>query len=248
MKITKKQKNKTRKKILTAARDVICEKGFKQASMREIAKRAEVADATIYNYFPTKERILYAYCEEKQKEVATSLRSIPNFHEYTLGEQLQQLVEVELEVWLPDRDFFDQVYHRIIYSPTASVSMLKENRRLFSVMVQDLIGAAIEAGEIPDQPYVELVPYLLWDYVGAIFAYWLNDDSEDFANTTRVVDGSMEIISLVLSTGLIGKGLDLVSFLFRTHVGRHLKTFQDISSPMKKAKRQFLDGLDEELT
>lgn len=248
MKVTQKEKKKTRKKILKAACDVICDKGFKQASMREIAKTAGVADATIYNYFPTKERILYAYCEEKQKEVAKKLRSIPDFHEYTLGEQLQQLVEVELEVWLPDREFFRQVFDRIIYSPTASVSMLKENRRLFSVMVQDIIEAAIEAGEIPEQPYVELVPHLLWDYVGSIFAYWLKDDSEDFANTTRIVDGSMEIISLVLSTGLIGKGLDLLSFIFRTYIGSHLDTFKDLSAPLKQAKRQFMDGRDEELT
>lgn len=171
-----------------------------------------------------------------------------NFHEYTLGEQLQQLVEVELEVWLPDREFFQQVFNRVIYSPTASMSMLKENRRLFTVMVQDLIGAAIEAGEIPEQPYIELVPYLFWDYVGSIFGYWLNDDSEDFANTTRFVDSSMEIISLVLSTGLIGKGLDLLSFLFRTHIGRHFETLHGASAPLHQTKRQFLQGFDEDLT
>lgn len=68
------------------------------------------------------------------------------------------------------------------------------------------------------------MPYLLWDYVGTIFGYWLNDESKDSAHTTRVVDGSMEIISLVLSTGLIGKGPDLISFLFWTHIGQHLKT------------------------
>ena len=53
MKVSKKEKAKTRIKILEASVDVITEKGFKSASMREIARHAGVGDATIYNYFPS---------------------------------------------------------------------------------------------------------------------------------------------------------------------------------------------------
>ncbi len=248
MRVSEQQKQETRARILQAACDVICEKGFKAASMREIARRAEVGDATIYNYFPNKERLLYSYCEDKQKEVAQSLLSISNFHEYTLGEQLQQLVETELDVWLADREFLQQAFHLVIYSPTASLSQLKETRRLFTVMVQDLLEAAMEAGEIPEQPYLELLPTLFWDYMNSVLAYWLKDESENFANTTRMVDGSMEILSLILETGLVGKGLDLLSFLFRTHIGSHLENLHEMAGPLKRAKRHFLEGLDEELT
>jgi len=50
---SEKNKAKTRIKILEASVDVIIEKGYKSASMREIARRAGVGDATIYNYFPS---------------------------------------------------------------------------------------------------------------------------------------------------------------------------------------------------
>ncbi|MCU7812154.1 MAG: TetR/AcrR family transcriptional regulator [Candidatus Thiodiazotropha sp. (ex Notomyrtea botanica)] len=101
MKVSKQEKAMTRKRILRAASEVISEKGFKSASMREIARRAEVGDATIYNYFATKETLLYGYCEEKQLEVAEALKQIEDFHEYSLREQLQQLTETELSLWLP---------------------------------------------------------------------------------------------------------------------------------------------------
>ena len=62
MKINEQDKQLTRVRILEAAVDVITIKGFKAATMREIAKEAKVGDATIYNYFPTKEKVLYGYC------------------------------------------------------------------------------------------------------------------------------------------------------------------------------------------
>ena len=68
MKISEQEKQRTRLKILEAAADVIIEKGFKSASMREIARRAGVGDATIYNYFPSKESLLYGYCEHVQRK------------------------------------------------------------------------------------------------------------------------------------------------------------------------------------
>jgi len=84
MKVSAKEKTKTRKRILQAASDVIIEKGFKAATMREIARRAEVGDATIYNYFPSKEKLLYGFCEQKQDETAEALKSISDFHQYSL--------------------------------------------------------------------------------------------------------------------------------------------------------------------
>jgi AcrR family transcriptional regulator len=242
MKVSKQEKALTRQKILGAASDVISEKGFKSASMREIARRAGVGDATIYNYFPTKESLLYGYCEEKQQAVALALKQIEDFHEYTLREQLQQLTETELALWLPDRAFLSEVFTLTFSAPVAGAVNLAETRRLFNRMVEEMIDAAIEAGEIPEQPYRELLAPLYWDYFSGILAYWLHDESEDFANTTQLVDRSVEIIAMVLHTAMIGKALDLFSFLFRSQISRHLEKLGDYTGPWKKAKRRFMEG------
>jgi AcrR family transcriptional regulator len=244
MKVSKQEKALTRKRILGAASEVISEKGFKSASMREIARRAEVGDATIYNYFPTKESLLYGYCEEKQLEVAQALKQIEDFHEYSLKEQLQQLNETELALWLPDREFLAEVFSLTFAAPVAGAVNLAETRRRFNRMVEEMIDAAIEAGEIPEQPYRELLPPLYWDYFTGILGYWLHDDSEDFANTTQLVDRSVEIIAMVLQTAMIGKTLDLVSFLFRSQISRHFENLNDYTRPWKQAKRRFMEGED----
>ncbi|MCU7829234.1 MAG: TetR/AcrR family transcriptional regulator [Candidatus Thiodiazotropha sp. (ex Myrtea sp. 'scaly one' KF741663)] len=244
MKVSKQEKAMTRKRILRAASEVISEKGFKSASMREIARRAEVGDATIYNYFATKETLLYGYCEEKQLEVAEALKQIDDFHEYSLREQLQQLTETELSLWLPEREFLAEVFELTFYSPVAGAVNLAETRKRFNCMVEDMVDAAIEAGEIPDQPYRELLAPLYWDYFTGILAYWLKDDSEGYANTTQLVDRSVEIIAMVLQTAMIGKTLDLFSFLFRSQISRHLEKLGEYTTPWKKAKRRFMDGDD----
>ncbi len=244
MKISKKEQKKTRKRILNAAADVIIEKGFKSATMREIARRADVGDATIYNYFVSKEKLLYGYCEQKQEDVADALKAIDNLHEYSLKEQLQQLAEMEIEQWVPDREFLAEVFQLTYYSPAASVVNLAETRRRYTRMVNDIITAAIDVGEIPEQPYQELLAPLAWDYSTGILGYWLKDDSEGFANTTQLIDRTTEIIALVLHTGMIGKTLDLFSFLFRSHVSRHIDELSELAAPWKTAKRRFMQAND----
>jgi len=48
----------TKRKIMTAAIEVIGAKGFKEAKIAEIAEKAGVGDATIYEYFKNKEDLL----------------------------------------------------------------------------------------------------------------------------------------------------------------------------------------------
>ncbi len=246
MKISEEEKAKTRIRLLEAAVDVITAKGFKSASMREIAQRAGVGDATIYNYFPSKEKLIYGYCEEVQRRIMASLHAIENFHEYSLGEQLQQLVEVELQTWQPAREFLQEVFRYTFYSPVTAHEQLEAARSLNMRMVVDLLDAAIEAEEIPDQPYRELLPRLFWDYQTGILAYWLKDDSEGFANTTQLLDRSMEILIGVLQQGLVAKSLNLISFIFRTHVMNHLQSFGNLKGKLHKSKRRFMEEVDGE--
>lgn len=246
MKVSAKDKERTRVRLLEAAVDVITEKGFRSASMREIARRADVADATIYNYFPSKEKLLYGYCEHVQHQVIAELKSIDDFHEYTLKEQLHQFVETQLQQWLPAREFLKEAFELTYVSPVAGHERLQGTRELFSASIVDLLDAAIEAGEIPDQPYKEIIPRLAWDYMSAILAYWMADESEHFSNTTQVVDQSIEIAFQMLKGGLIGKSLDLMSFLFRSHVLRNLDLVRDLTKApdLVSAKRRFMEGDD----
>jgi len=60
MSLRQQKKRKAREDILSAARALIREQGYEPARMRDIAAAAHVSYQTLYNYFPTKARILQA--------------------------------------------------------------------------------------------------------------------------------------------------------------------------------------------
>lgn len=55
--------NSRRQQILQAARETFKEKGFHAATTSEIARRAGVAEGTIFNHFRTKKELLFALLE-----------------------------------------------------------------------------------------------------------------------------------------------------------------------------------------
>ncbi|MBA2320524.1 MAG: TetR/AcrR family transcriptional regulator [Deltaproteobacteria bacterium] len=60
--------------ITDAAIDVFAERGFHQARVSDIARRAGVADGTIYLYFKNKEDLLLSVFEEKMDVLLAGLR------------------------------------------------------------------------------------------------------------------------------------------------------------------------------
>ena len=60
--MTDSSRAKTRKdRIMDAALRIFAEKGFQNATITEISKEAGVSEATIYEYFGTKEDLLFFF-------------------------------------------------------------------------------------------------------------------------------------------------------------------------------------------
>ena len=65
-----------RKTILAAAVDVFAEKGFHRSRVADIARRAGVADGTIYLYFKSKDDILITIFEERMEVLLREARRV----------------------------------------------------------------------------------------------------------------------------------------------------------------------------
>ncbi len=238
MKITQSAKEKTKVKILQSAVDLIIEKGFDNASLREMAKNAGVSNPTIYNYFPSKEKLLYAYIEQKHKEAVATIQEIEDFHTYTLREQLQTLIETELELYLEDREFIIQIADMVFHSSGLKMGKLYETNALFIETVEEMFNIAIEAEEIAEPPFKEHLPKLFWDYYIMVVAYWVKDDSEMFENTTQFIDHSLGLAEAVLHSDILSKASDLGMFFFKTHMLSSLQKFATKKESFSKIKRK----------
>ena len=100
-------------------------------------------------------------------------------------------------------------------SPLRTFTEFQPVKKIFTETVEAAFSSAIERNEIPEQPFLNFLVNLYWDYTSLIIRYWMRDDSEGFTHTSRIIDMSLEIIVEVLKSGLVTKGADIFSFLFR---------------------------------
>jgi AcrR family transcriptional regulator len=72
--LRERKKQQTRELIAETARRLFAERGFEQVSVAEIARTADVSEKTVFNYFPTKEDLVYWRLESFEEELLDTLR------------------------------------------------------------------------------------------------------------------------------------------------------------------------------
>jgi AcrR family transcriptional regulator len=85
----------TRDRILAAAREVFAERGYEKASVRGIAKSADVDPALVHHYFGTKEQV---FASAVEGAFAPVLRTAP-LTEPRLDRAGEQFARIFLGVW-----------------------------------------------------------------------------------------------------------------------------------------------------
>jgi AcrR family transcriptional regulator len=71
------KKQQTRQLIADSARRLFAERGFEEVSVSEVARAADVSDATVFNYFPTKEDLFYSGLERFEDQLLAVVRDRP---------------------------------------------------------------------------------------------------------------------------------------------------------------------------
>lgn len=244
MKISTERKMENRLTIIRSAVEIITEKGLKATTMKAIAKGAGLGEATIYNYFPTKEAILFAYYEVQLQDCTERLKSIEGFNKFSLQEQLQTLLETNLELFLADREFVQETFKTIFFSLFHQYKQLQAIRSLFFRIITEMFEAAEEAGEIPEQAFQEILFQFIWDYYIGVIIYWLNDSSDQFSDTSVLIDKSLNLACSFLKAGIVNKLFDMAQFLFKQHVLTRFGFFRSQVDNLHKMKREFMSETD----
>jgi AcrR family transcriptional regulator len=69
------KKARTRRLIADTAARLFAEHGYERVTVTDVAREAEVAEQTVYNYFPTKERLVTDREEQVQDRLCDLIRS-----------------------------------------------------------------------------------------------------------------------------------------------------------------------------
>ncbi len=75
--LRERKKARTRRLIADTAARLFAERGYENVAVSDVAREAEVAEQTVYNYFPTKERLVTDRDEQIHDRLCDLVRSRP---------------------------------------------------------------------------------------------------------------------------------------------------------------------------
>jgi AcrR family transcriptional regulator len=149
--LRERKKRQTRELIAETARRLFVERGFERVKVAEVARAAEVSEATVFNYFPTKEDLVYWRLETFEDELPSTIRErapgesfLAAFRRFVLA-QRGLLAEPDPEA----AEFLAGVTRMIAESP----ALLARERQVFDRYTASLAALiAEETGVSPDNP------------------------------------------------------------------------------------------------
>jgi AcrR family transcriptional regulator len=146
--LRERKKQQTRQLIAETARRLFAERGFERVRVSEIAREADVSEQTVFNYFPTKEDLVYWRLGTFEEELLATIRdrdegesALAAFRRFILA-QRGLLGESDPAA----RELLAAVSRTIAESP----ALLAREQQIFSRYTASL--AALLASEHGDEP------------------------------------------------------------------------------------------------
>lgn len=187
MRVTAETKAATRRKILDAARRLFAEGGYEGTTTRDIARAAEIASGTLFNYFPTKEAIVACLANDATEDAIDAIRSGDNVAE-TLEEALFALVAAGLRRMKHLRRHLPALLETTL-SPLA-VAADEESASLRLRHLEAVAELAAKHGHPALSP---TALQLYWTLYTGILVFWANDKSPRQEDTLALIDDSIEM-------------------------------------------------------
>ena len=188
------KKEQTRQLIADTAWRLFADRGFDRVTVAEIAREAQVAEATVFNYFPTKEDIALFFLAQEVELAIDAVQKNVRLRKAPIEEKLFTLVQTQLEFLAPHERFIGSAFvHALkpgsklgVFSPAAQALQFK-----YLAFVQELVDEAIRRGELKAGGW--WTPQVFWIYYLGVLLYWLHDPSPGKQQTLAFLDRSLKI-------------------------------------------------------
>ncbi|MEJ2157078.1 MAG: TetR/AcrR family transcriptional regulator [Desulfobacteraceae bacterium] len=159
--------------ILEAAVKVFAEQGFLQSTVAQVAKKAGVADGTIYLYFKNKDDILIQFYGYKTRQVFDQFRKAVDTGN-NAEEKLRNLVHTHLE------EFQKDINMAIVYQAEThqhrrlAQDVIKEMSKWYRDIITEVVELGQEEGTMRRNLYLGLVMRLITGAVDEVINAWIH--------------------------------------------------------------------------
>lgn len=168
-----------RKLILDAAKRIFLDKGYQQASIRNIAEAIEYSPGTIYLYFKEKDEIFHALHEEGFRLLLEKMQ--PLQHVSDPFERLKAMGRVYMEFAKENKDFYDLMF--IMQAPVKIPEEMEDwemGRRALDHL-KLVIKDCMEAGHFQGKD-IEYLSFVIWSAMHGMCALYCRDRCKAYEN------------------------------------------------------------------
>ncbi|MBW3599118.1 MAG: TetR/AcrR family transcriptional regulator [Planctomycetes bacterium] len=196
MRVTAETREATRVRILETARRLFREQGFADATLRDIAREAELATGTFFNYFPSKEDVAVALAHEAAAKAHAGFLK-KRRGDATLPEDLFLHIATQLRWLKPLRKFMPTVVDAGLASATldgGTPSCRRLRREQLEAVAEILRDHSIAAER------QSMTMPIYWALYVGVLSFWGRDQSPRQEDTLAMLDQSVNMFA----TWLIG--------------------------------------------
>jgi AcrR family transcriptional regulator len=149
-----------RRQIADAAARLFVEKGFHKTTTRQIARAAEISIGSLYEYFTTKEDILYIVCDfihtEMEQGVGTAMADASGGRD-----ALAKVIREYFMVCHRMSDFILMIYQETQSLPRQWQRRVLENELRITGLLVGVLARLSKSGELPhlDERSIELTAH-----------------------------------------------------------------------------------------
>jgi AcrR family transcriptional regulator len=191
MRVTAETKHATRQRILEVAQRQFAQQGFEATTTRDIARGANIAVGTLFNYFPTKESIVECLVRAAWAEAADALAagSAPG-DSPSLEEELFAHLAAILRKLKAYRQYLPAVLDTAFSPPALDSADGQPLRAAHLETVSQIVSRHGHHGALS-----AVALQLYWTLVTGALAFWARDSSPRQEDTLALLDQSLAMFT-----------------------------------------------------
>jgi len=145
------KKSRTRRLIADTAARLFAEHGYEQVAVTDVARAAEVAEQTVYNYFPSKEQLVIDRDQEVRDRLCHLIRARPSSMTSAAAVRDFVLESVEHIRSIPRKQWRGELGYLAAISPTVhrlALEMIERQATAFADAILDSTEVAPEIARL----------------------------------------------------------------------------------------------------
>jgi len=187
-------------RILWNAERVFAEKGYHQATIADIARSANVAEGTVYEYFKNKEDLLFSIPEHRFKDHVNRLNEV--FEIRTPLRKLRRLIRYHFLLYLAQRDFLKVFLLHVQLNSSFYRSPVYETFRKYTEVIELVIEEGKKDGSIRLDVNSRVFKNLFLGAFSHMALRWLILDNEAKTDKMEEIDELVLLLSKAVTYNL----------------------------------------------